>query len=259
MIVLAAKTGMGKTSFAVQIGEHAASEGHPVAFFSLEMTRRQIEMRRLVARSRYPLSEIRRIEQGIHEGFEPQEKRDKVWSSVAQAYTQLAGAPFYVCDDTHQTILTLRTECTRLSMQEGTLGLVIIDYLQYLQPDTRRGDTREREVAALAQGLKAISKDLGVPVLALSQLSRASDKRSDPRPVLSDLRDSGQVEQEADAVLFLYTDEDLDTIKPGEMVRSEVIVAKQRNGQTGVVNVWWDRELFRYDDPSWHAIDKEEA
>jgi replicative DNA helicase len=144
-------------------------------------------------------------------------------------------------------------------MQEGTLGLVIIDYLQYLQPDTRRGDTREREVAALAQGLKAISKDLGVPVLALSQLSRASDKRSDPRPVLSDLRDSGQVEQEADAVLFLYTDEDLDVVKPGEMVRSEVIVAKQRNGQTGVVNVWWDRELFRYDDPSWHAIDKEEA
>ena len=232
LVVLAARPSMGKTSFALNLADHVATTTQtPVAVFSLEMTKEQLVQRLLCARARV---ESRKIRTGYI--------RDVDWPRLTAAAGVLSGAPIYIDDSSAQSVLEMRAKARRLKSEKG-LGLVIIDYLQLIT-GMRRHEGRVQEVSEISRSLKMMAKDLGVPVVALSQLSRAVEQRQPPRPQLSDLRDSGSIEQDADVVVFLYRpafyqikdrDEEEKDAPPIIDNTTEVIVGKQRNGPTGTV------------------------
>ena len=220
------------TSFALNLADHVATTTQtPVAVFSLEMTKEQLVQRLLCARARV---ESRKIRTGYI--------RDVDWPRLTAAAGVLSGAPIYIDDSSAQTVLEMRAKARRLKSEKG-LGLVIIDYLQLIT-GMRRHEGRVQEVSEISRSLKMMAKDLGVPVVALSQLSRAVEQRQPPRPQLSDLRESGSIEQDADVVVFLYRpafyqikdrDEEEKDAPPIIDNTTEVIVGKQRNGPTGTV------------------------
>lgn len=222
LTIVAARPSVGKTSFALGAALGLARAGQPAAFFSLEMTPRRLAARLVAWGSRYSSAHI-----------EAGELPPDAGARISHAWTALNGVPLRI-EEVAPTLTQIAARCQKLQ-QVGTLSCVIVDYLQLLSPD-RRGRSREEDVAMISRGLKQLAKDRGVAVIACSQLSRASEDRKDKRPLLSDLRESGALEQDADTVVLLFR-QAMHSQKDEDAGVAEVIVAKQRNGPTGVVRM----------------------
>jgi replicative DNA helicase len=234
LVILAARPSVGKTSFALNIARNAAVLARvPVAIFSLEMSRQALAQR-LICSEAMVNSHVLRSGQASQLDFQ----------RIAAAMDKLTQAELWIDDTPRLSIATLRARARRMKAQSG-IGLVIIDYLQLMQGG--RQESRVQEVSDISSGLKAVAKELEVPVLALSQLSRASEQRNDKRPMLSDLRDSGAIEQDADVVLFLFRE---GMHKPDiDKARTELIVAKNRNGPTGDIELIFNAEQTTFREP----------
>jgi replicative DNA helicase len=232
LVILAARPSVGKTALALNIAVNAAKAGTAVAVFSLEMGAEQLVQRVLCAEARINLQDVR-----------TGHVKDADWYAIHTAMGKLAGLEFYVDDTPSISILELRAKARR-QLRDQPKGLIVVDYLQLMQPQGRRTENRQTEIAEISRGLKILGKELGVPVLALSQLSRAVEQRAGKRPQLSDLRESGAIEQDADVVMFIDRNTDPhgdDEDRPQKGV-AEIIVAKHRNGPTGQVQlVFMDR------------------
>ena len=224
---IAARPSMGKTAFVLNVAQYAAVRDHvPVAIFSLEMSKEQLVNRMLCAEA---LVDAQKVRTG--------ELNSDDWSKLVESMGVLSEAPIYIDDTPGITAMEIRAKCRRLKIEKG-LGLVVIDYLQ-LMSGSGRSDSRQQEISEISRSLKAIAREIEAPVIALSQLSRACEARSDHRPMLSDLRESGAIEQDADLVAFLYRDEYYFPEKTEKKNQAELIIAKQRNGPTGTVNLTW--------------------
>ena len=222
LIILAGRPGMGKTAFALNIAKNSAVDTNvPVAIFSLEMSKEQLSFRMLSSEARIDSSRLRR-------GFITQDD----WIKITDAAGFLSQAPIFIDDSPNITVLEIRAKARRLKM-ENDIGLIIIDYLQ-LMKGRISAERRDLEISEISRSLKALAKELNIPVLALSQLNRKLEERSDKRPQLADLRESGALEQDADVVAFIYRDElyNKDENNPHKG-KAEIILAKQRNGPTG--------------------------
>jgi len=240
LVIVAARPSMGKTAFVLNIAQHAAIEHNvPVAFFSLEMSKESLVQRMLTSEARI---DAQRLRKGM--------LRDDDFPRLARAAGILSSAPVYIDDTPGITLLEMRSKARRLKADSG-IGLVVVDYLQLMQGPPGI-ESRQQEVSQISRGLKALAKELGVPVVALSQLSRAPDQRAgDHRPQLSDLRESGAIEQDADLIMFIFRQEVYDgpTDKDGNSLegRAEIIVGKQRNGPIGIVNVFFHKAYTRFE------------
>lgn len=233
LILLAARPSMGKTAFALNIIQNAAIRSNvPTAVFSLEMSREQLVNRMLCSEA---MLDAQRLRTG--------ELTDSDWADLIQAMGPLSQAPIYIDDTPGVTPMEVRSKCRRLKVEKG-LGLIVIDYLQLMSGNSRN-DSRQQEISEISRSLKAIAREMEAPVIALSQLSRACEQRADHRPMLSDLRESGAIEQDADVVAFLYRDEYYfpDTEKKNQ---AELIIAKQRNGPTGTVDLTWMGQYTKF-------------
>ena len=245
LIIVAARPSMGKTSLCLSIAEHVAiKENVPVAIFSLEMSKEQLALRMLCSQAEVNSHKLRT-------GHLTEDE----WTQLAEVVQQMYEAPIFIDDASETTALTMRAKCRRLMAEHG-LGLVIVDYLQ-LMNSHRNVDNRAQEIGEIARGLKSLARELKVPVIALSQLSRAVESREDKRPRLSDLRESGSIEAEADMVCFLYREsyykmkeaynaEGADRPDRAAMEETEVIVGKHRNGPTGMVKVGFKPEYAKF-------------
>jgi len=236
LILVGARPSMGKTAFLLNIAQHAAIRNHvPTAIFSLEMSKEQLGNRMLA------------VESGIDSQLLRTGNLDRpeYWDRISECMPNLSKAPLYIDDTPGITITEMRAKCRRLKM-ERQLGLVVIDYLQLMtSPASNRPESRQQEISEISRSLKALAKELHVPMLVAAQLSRAVEARKDHRPMLSDLRESGAIEQDADVVAFLYRDEyyNPETLKKGH---AEVIIAKQRNGPTGTVELTFLGHLTKF-------------
>lgn len=227
LILVAARPAMGKSAFALNIATHAAVRGKvPVAIFSLEMSKEQMANRILCSEAMVDSAKVRtgKID-------------DEEWGKLAAASGELSEAGIYIDDTPGISVMEIRAKCRKMKLEKN-IGLVVIDYLQLVQGSNRKGGSREQEIAEISRSLKILAKEINVPVIALSQLSRAPEQRVDHRPMLSDLRESGSIEQDADIVMFLYRDDyyNEDTDKKNI---AEVIIAKHRSGATGTVELLW--------------------
>lgn len=239
LIILAARPSMGKTAMALNMARHAAVDASvPVAVFSLEMSKEQLSERMLCAEARVDSNRLRG-------GFINPED----WHHITEAASVLSEAPLYIDDSPDISATSIRTKSRRLKMDKG-LGLIIIDYLQLMKGRTIT-ERRDLEISEISRALKLLAKELNVPVIALSQLNRKLEERSDKRPQLSDLRESGALEQDADVVAFIYRDEvyNKDENNPNRGT-AEVIIAKQRNGPTGVVPLTFLGAYTRFENPA---------
>jgi replicative DNA helicase len=238
LIVIAARPSMGKTALALNIAAHAATECEPrlgVAIFSLEMSKEQLVLRMLCAEGRVDSSRARAGYLG---------ERD--FPKLAQAAARLSEAPIFIDDSSDTSPIVLKAKCRRLMRERNSnLGLIIVDYLQLMR-SARPGESREKEIAEISRSLKALAKELKVPVVALSQLNRQVETRPDRRPLLADLRESGAIEQDADLIAFIYRDEmyHRDSKEPGV---AEIIIAKQRNGPTGAAKLTYLTQFTRFE------------
>lgn len=219
LIIIAARPSMGKSSLAMNIAQNAAHDGKVVAVFSLEMSRENL-LKRLVAGS------------------------DKY--AIMRTLERLMESHLHIDDTPGITLSEMRAKTRRLKQRKG-LDLVVVDYLQLMESGKRKVENRTQEVSAISRGLKALAKELQVPVVALSQLSRGNEQRTDKRPYLSDLRESGSIEQDADVVAFIHREEYYDRTNDDVKGRAEVIVAKQRNGPTGTIHLAWIAEMTRFE------------
>ncbi len=224
LVILAARPSMGKTSLAMNIAENAAiDDGKVVGIFSLEMSSEALVQRLLCSRSFVDSHKLRT-------GFLTRDDMQK----VVRAMEELAHAPMFIDDTPGISISEMRAKARRLKQSQGRLDLLVVDYLQLMSGGSRRFENRTQEVSSISRGLKAIAKELRVPVLALSQLSRAPESRGgDHRPQLSDLRESGSIEQDADVVVFIFREEIYKQDDPELKGRAEILIAKQRNGPIG--------------------------
>lgn len=227
LILIAARPAMGKTAFALNLAQNAAVHSNvPVAVFSLEMSREQLVNRMLCSEA---MVDSNRMKTGKLE--------DNDWQKVAKALGPLSEAPIFIDDTPGVSITEIRAKCRRLKL-EHNLGLVIIDYLQLMQGSRSKSENRQQEISEISRSLKILAKEINVPVITLSQLSRAPEARTDHRPILSDLRESGAIEQDADIVMFLYRDDYYNPETEKKNI-AEVILAKHRNGSTGTVELVW--------------------
>jgi replicative DNA helicase len=227
LILIAARPAMGKTAFALNLAQNAAIHSNvPVAIFSLEMSREQLVNRLLCSEA---MVDSNRMKTGKLE--------DNDWQKVAKALGPLSEAPIFIDDTPGVSITEIRAKCRRLKL-EHNLGLVIIDYLQLMQGSRSKSENRQQEISEISRSLKILAKEINVPVITLSQLSRAPEARTDHRPILSDLRESGAIEQDADIVMFLYRDDYYNPETEKKNI-AEVILAKHRNGSTGTVELVW--------------------
>ena len=227
LILIAARPAMGKTAFALNIATNAALRANvPVALFSLEMSKEQLVNRILCSESMVDSNKIR-----------TGKLEEDDWTKLAETIGPLSEAEMYIDDTPGINIMEIRAKCRKLKIEKN-IGLVVIDYLQLIQGTGKRNGSREQEISEISRSLKILAKEIDVPVIALSQLSRAAEQRPDHRPMLSDLRESGAIEQDADIVMFLYRDDyyNPDTEKKGI---AEVIIAKHRGGSTGTVELLW--------------------
>lgn len=235
LIILAARPAMGKTALCLNMAANAAIDYHyPVAVFSLEMSKEQLVMRMLAAAARIDQKRLRTGQ------LNPDE-----WGAFLQKIGPLTSAPIYIDDTPAITIRELRAKARRLQSREGDLGLILVDYLQ-LMGGSGNSENRQQEVSEISRSLKALARELNVPIIALSQLSRTVEQTKDKRPQLSHLRESGSLEQDADIVLFIHREEyyNEDTDRRGI---ADVIIAKHRNGPTGTVELAFQNELTRFD------------
>jgi replicative DNA helicase len=235
LIIIAGRPSMGKTSFALNVAMHASIElGTPTAVFSLEMSKEQIGLRILCARAKVNLKTLRT-------GFLTSED----WGRLTLAVGNISEAPLYVDDTPAINTLEIRAKARRLK-KERDLGLIVVDYLQLMR-SAIKSDSREKEISDISRSLKALAKELSVPVIALSQLNRKVEDRPNKRPQLADLRESGAIEQDADVIIFIYRDEvynkSEDNPKKGE---AEVIIGKQRNGPIGMITAAFDAKFSTF-------------
>ena len=234
LVVIAGRPSMGKTSLALNIAEYVAiHESLPVGIFSLEMSKEQLVLRLLSARAGISSHQLRT-------GY----FRSEEWIRLTNAAGALSGAPIFIDDTPAISVMEMRAKARRLKNEFG-LAMLVIDYLQ-LARGYHNPESRQQEISQISRSLKALAKELAVPVVALSQLSRAVEQREDKRPMLSDLRESGAIEQDADLVLFIFREEFYRPNKPEAKGVAEVIVGKHRNGPTGRVNLAFLSELARF-------------
>jgi replicative DNA helicase len=251
LVILAARPSVGKTAFALTMARHAAVETKTsVAIFSLEMSKAQLAQRLLSAETRVDLHKLR-----------TGRLREDDWVRITHSVGRLAQAQIYIDDTPAISVLEARAKARRLKREHG-LGLVVVDYLQLMSSHTRV-QSREQEISNISRGLKGLAKELNVPVLALSQLSRAVESRTDKRPQLSDLRESGSIEQDADVVMFIYRPDIYGLKSPdGASLEgiAEIIIGKQRNGPVGSVHLQWNAESATYEPlaPEWRLDPDEE-
>jgi replicative DNA helicase len=238
LVIIAARPSMGKTAFAMNIAENAAIEDQQVVgVFSLEMSREALLMRLLCSEARVDAHKMRT-------GSLWQEDTKK----VVRAMEQLAHAPIFIDDTPGISLSEMRAKARRLKQAQGRLDLIIVDYLQLMSGGGKRFENRTQEVSAISRGLKALAKELSVPVIALSQLSRAPESRGgDHRPQLADLRESGSIEQDADLVMFIFREEVYKQDDPELQGRAEIIIGKQRNGPIGKVKMAFLKHCTRFE------------
>lgn len=227
LVLIAARPAMGKSAFALNIATNAAVKAKvPVAIFSLEMSKEQMVNRILCSEAMVDSNKVR-----------TGKLEEDDWTKLAEAIGPLSEAEIYIDDTPGISVMEIRAKCRKLKLEKN-IGMVVIDYLQLVQGSNKRNGSREQEISEISRSLKILAKELNVPVIALSQLSRAVEQRPDHRPMLSDLRESGAIEQDADIVMFLYRDDyyNEDSDKKGI---AEVIIAKHRGGSTGTVDLVW--------------------
>jgi replicative DNA helicase len=238
LVIIAARPSMGKTAFALNIAENAAIEDQKViGVFSLEMSREALLLRLLCSRARVDSHKMR---------------TGSLWrddmTKVVRAMEELAHAPIFIDDTPGIGLSEMRAKARRLKQSQGNLDLIVVDYLQLMSGGSKRFENRTQEVSAISRGLKALAKELHVPVVALSQLSRAPESRGgDHRPQLADLRESGSIEQDADVVAFIFREEVYKQDDPELQGKAELIIAKQRNGPTGKVNLAFLKNSTRFE------------
>ncbi len=240
LIIIAARPSVGKTAFALSLARNAAVKyGVPTAVYSLEMSQQQLLIRLLAAEARVDAHALRT-------GTLPEEK----WAQISTRIHKLAPAPLFIDDTPALSVLELRARARRLK-SEHDLGLVMVDYLQLMQGPAR-AESREREISMISRSLKILAKELDIPVIALSQLRRSVEERNDKRPILSDLRESGALEQDADVVIFIHRPElyGIESYPDGESTAgvAEVMISKQRNGPTGDVKLTFVKQYARFED-----------
>lgn len=232
MVLIAARPSMGKTTFALNIAEHVAlREGKSVVVFSLEMSKEQLAYKLLCSEANVDMLKLRT---GALD--------DKDWENIARATGPLSKARIYIDDTAGVSVMEMRSKCRRLKMEYG-IDLILIDYLQLMSGSSP--ENRQQEVSEISRSIKALAKEMECPVIALSQLSRAPEQRADHRPMLSDLRESGSIEQDADLVMFLYRDEYYNKETEEKNV-GECIIAKQRNGPVGTVKLAWLGQFSKF-------------
>ena len=245
LIILAARPAMGKTALALNIAQNVALRAKvPVAIFSLEMSKDQLAQRLMCSEAEV---DTQRLKTGNVQA--------KDWEKLAKAMADLYDAKIYIDDTAGCTITDLRAKCRRLAMAEKNLGLIVIDYLQLIEGTGR--EDRMQQISSISRGLKILAKELNVPILALSQLSRAVEGRTDKRPMLSDLRESGSIEQDADIVMFIYRDEyyknanteEEEAEKAANKGEAEIIIAKHRNGPVGTVKLLFQGSITKFKNP----------
>ena len=236
LVIIAGRPSMGKTSFSMNIAENVAIKvGKPVAIFSMEMPAEQLAMRMLASLGRIDQQKLRtgRLDQAD-------------WPRVISAVSLLDNQPMFIDDSAALSPVELRARARRLKREHGDLGLVVIDYLQLMQSPSH-ADNRVAEISEISRSLKALAKELSVPVIALSQLNRNLESRPNKRPVMSDLRDSGSIEQDADVIFFIYRDEVYNENSQDKGV-AEIVIGKQRNGPIGTVKMTFISHLTRFED-----------
>lgn len=234
--ILAARPGMGKTTLALDIARHVAGKvRRPVAFFSLEMSDEELVQRMLSASSGVPFESVRAGRMS-----------ERQWAELYESARQLMGAELWIDDSANLNLLEISAKARRMRAEHG-LALVVVDYLQLMEAGGRRHESRQLEISAISRGLKQLAKELEVPVLALSQLSREPERRQgNHRPRLSDLRESGSIEQDADLVAFVYRDELYHPDNPDNRGLAELLIAKHRNGRTGTVELAFLGEITTF-------------
>ncbi len=236
--IVAARPSMGKTALALNMAQHAAVRGgKPVLIFSLEMSAEQLAQRMLGSEGRINIHDLRT-------GNFP----ERAWKTLGDAANRLAGAPIYIDDGADLSTLEMRARCRRFVSRVGEVGLIVVDYLQLMRLP-RNVESKQQEVSEISRALKAVARELNVPVVALSQLSRAVEQRTDKKPQLSDLRDSGAIEQDADMVVLLFRQGyyEASAGREPEDNGAEIIIAKHRNGPTGTVRLIFLREYARFE------------
>jgi replicative DNA helicase len=243
LIIVAGRPSMGKTTFAMNIAENVAvTSGDPVAVFSMEMPGEALTMRMI--------SSLGRVnQQAVRSG----RLEDDDWPRITSAVNILNNTKLFIDDTPALTPTELRARCRRLAKEQGRLGLVVVDYLQLMQaPES--GENRTAEISAISRALKTLAKELAVPVIALSQLNRSLEQRPNKRPVMSDLRESGAIEQDADLIVFIYRDEvyNEDSADKG---KAEIIIGKQRNGPIGTVMLTFQGQYTRFDNFAYDSYD----
>jgi replicative DNA helicase len=234
LVIVAGRPSMGKTAFALNMAEHVALDaGLPVGVFSMEMSATQLVMRMLGSVGKLDQHKLR-----------TGRLADEDWRRLTESVGKLNDAPIHIDETPALNSLELRARARRLHRQYGKLGLIVVDYLQ-LMSSVSTGENRATEISEISRGLKALAKELGVPVVALSQLNRSLEQRPNKRPVMSDLRESGAIEQDADVILFIYRDEVYNP-ESADRGRAEVIIGKQRNGPIGTVMLTFQGEFTRF-------------
>lgn len=240
LIIVAARPGMGKTSFMLNVALNASLDHKvPVAIFSLEMSKRELTMRLISMEAEVDANRLKNASK--------MQERD--WKNLQRVGPQLAESPFFIDDSSELNILELKSRCRRIQNQHG-LGLVVVDYLQLMKGLGRTdgsSSARAQEIAEISRGLKSLAKELSVPIIAASQLNRAVESRQVKRPQLSDLRESGSIEQDADMVLFIHREKD----NPELQREAELIIGKHRSGSTGDVKLSWDGQYTRFRNYAW--------
>jgi replicative DNA helicase len=236
LIIVAARPSMGKTALCLTLAQNAAiQEKAVVAVFSLEMSKEQLVMRMLSSEAKVDAHRFRT-------GYLAREE----WGKLAVSIQTLSDTRIFIDDTPGVSVLQMRAKARRLKAEQKSLDLIVVDYLQ-LMSGSKRTESRQQEVSQISRELKALAKELNVPVVAVSQLSRAPEARNPPRPMMSDLRESGSIEQDADVVVFIYRE---DYYKPDDENAgiAEIIISKQRNGPTGTVKLAFLKEFTRFED-----------
>jgi len=242
LVVIAGRPSMGKTAFVMNLAQNAAirdEEPNNIAVFSLEMSAQQISMRLLASESRVDMSKMRTGSFATDD-----------WRKLAAGTAKLSNASIYIDDTPGISVMEVRSKCRRLKREKGRLDMVLIDYLQLMTGSA--AERKDLEISEMTRSLKGLAKELDVPVLILSQLNRSLESRSDRRPMMSDLRESGAIEQDADVIMFIYRDEVYNK-KPENEGLAEIIIAKQRNGPTGTVRLTFLKEFTRFENHAGQA------
>ena len=245
LIILAARPAMGKTSFVLNIALNVALKKKiPVAIFSLEMSKEQLVQRLLCSQAEIDASRLR-----------SGHMQSEDWAALTKAMGELADAPIFIDDTAAVNVMDIRAKCRRLSMEYGALGLVAIDYLQLMEGSSKGRIDRVQEISAISRGLKQLARELNAPIIALSQLSRAVEARQSKKPMLSDLRESGSIEQDADIVMFIYRDDYYNPENLEAKGKAEIIIAKQRNGPIGSINLLFQSNITKFKNPTTKVVD----